>query len=240
MKKKHTTDLVIMRKELKYSISYNQYIIVSNLLKRIMKPDKHNAGGKAGYFIRNLYFDTIDNKTFEEKMAGLEERAKYRLRIYDLNSKWAKFEIKKKFNDMVVKETAIITRKDAIEVQKGNYDILLKYDDQVLNNIYKEFKMSAYHPVVLISYWREAYTFDSNNIRIVFDRFLKSSSVHLDLFKKEPFSTAKIKKGIVVLEIKYTGFMPKFFKKILQQLSASRIAISKYCIGRLDEFEGII
>jgi|SRR3989338_1944240 len=230
---------IIHRKELKFYIPYKEYIVLSNLLKKILVLDKYNKEGQNGYFIRSLYFDTLDNKEFEEKMAGIENRSKYRLRIYDLNDSKVKFEIKRKTNGLIIKETAIITRKDAIELQKRNYEVMLKYNNKVLNKAYKEFKKSQYYPVVIVDYLREAFVFDVNKIRIVFDRFLKSSTLHLDLFGKETFPTQKLKNALVVMEIKYNNFIPEWLKDLVQVPSAERSAISKYCIGRLDKFESV-
>lgn len=232
-------DTKIERKEMKYYIPYIQYIALSSLLSKAMKHDRYNVPMK-GYLVRSLYFDTLDNKSFEEKMAGLEEKTKYRLRIYGLNDKAVKFEIKKKFNDMIVKESALISREDAKQVQNKNYEVLLKYKDPILNKIYKEFKKCLYQPVLLVDYWREAYVWDFNNIRIVFDRFLKSSSLQLDVFNKDVFATRKIKKCMVIMEIKYNNFIPDFIKNMMQIPNFTRSAISKYAIGRLDYYETMI
>ena len=213
---------------------------MSNLLRKVLKRDVHNKNIKKGYYVRSLYFDTLDNESFEDKMAGIEHRTKYRLRIYDTNSKWAKFEIKSRFNNSVSKETAVISRKDAAEIQNMNYEAMLSYNNPVLNKAYQEFKKRRYTPVVMIDYIREAFTYDINKIRIVFDKFLKSSQVQLDIFSRDPFTTQKLKKGIVIMEIKYDGFIPGFLKKILQIPSFERSAISKYCFGRLDYFESIV
>lgn len=228
----------VKRKELKFYISYKEYVVLSNLLKKVLIPDKHNKNDN-GYFIRSLYFDTLDNKEFEDKMAGIEHRSKYRIRIYDLKSHTAKFEAKRKFNEIAFKETVAISREDAIEIQKRNYEVMLKYNNKFLNKAYKEFKKSQYYPVVVIDYLREAYTYDLNNIRIVFDRFLKSSTLQLDLFSKDVFTTQRLNKNLVLMEIKYNGFIPDWLKKIIQIPSAERSAISKYCIGRLDKFEEV-
>ena len=227
------------RKELKYYISNNEYLILSNLLRKVMNEDKHNNEALGGYFIRSLYFDTFDNRAFEEKMAGIEKRAKYRLRIYDVNTKQVKFEIKSKFNDCIVKETAIISREDAIEMQNMNYEVMLKYNNDVLNKAYKEFKKSPYYPVVLTDYLRDAFIGDFNKVRITFDRFLKSISLQLDLFEKDPLLIKQLRKEIVIMEIKFNNFMPEPIKQLLQLPSFERSAISKYCIGRLDNFESI-
>ncbi|MEK6984224.1 MAG: polyphosphate polymerase domain-containing protein [Nanoarchaeota archaeon] len=234
--KKNLIDIRIERKELKYYITYGEYIILSNLLRKVLRQDKHNEAGN-GYFVRSLYFDTVDNRSFEEKMAGLEERSKYRLRIYDTNTQLVKFEIKSKRNNSVIKETAIIGRKDADEIQNGNYELMLKYSDPVLHKAYAEFKKRHYRRVVLIDYFREAFIHDLNGVRIVFDRFLKSTPLQLDIFSNDSFSTQKLRKGLVIMEIKYNRFVPKFLKHMLQIPSFERRALSKYCIGRLDYFE---
>ena len=91
-----------------------------------------------------------------------------------------------------------------------------------------------------MDYSRQAYVWDFNNLRIVFDRFLKSSTLQLDLFNEDSFPTSKIKKGIVIMEIKYNNFMPDFIKNILQISVFARSAISKYAIGRLDYYETLI
>lgn len=233
-------NLKVERKELKYYISYNEYVILSNFLRKILKQDKHNKDSSKGYYVRSLYFDTLGNKSFEDKMAGIEERTKYRIRVYNTKAKWVKFEIKSKFNNSVVKETTVIRRMDAAEVQNMNYEVMMKYNNPVLNKAYQEFKKRHYRPVVMIDYFREAFTYDLNKIRIVFDKFLKSTSIQLDIFHKDPFPTQKLKNGIVIMEIKYNNFIPGFLKQILQIPSFERSAISKYCIGRLDYFESIV
>ena len=231
-------NLPVGRKELKYYISYNEYVVLSNLLRKVMSEDKHNNEALGGYFIRSLYFDTLDNRAYEEKMAGIEKRAKYRIRIYDVNTKQVKFEIKSKFKDCIVKETAIISREDAVEMQNMNYEVMLKYNNRVLNKVYKEFKKSQFYPVVVVDYLREAFTHDFNKVRITFDSFLKSSSLQLDLFRKGPFLIKQLMKGIIIMEIKYNNFMPEPIKMALQLPSFERSAISKYCISRQDKFEG--
>ncbi|MCH8004176.1 MAG: polyphosphate polymerase domain-containing protein [Nanoarchaeota archaeon] len=232
-------NIKINRNELKYYIPYKEYIVLSNLLKKIFQKDKYHKESLGGYLVRSLYFDTIDNKSFEDKVGGIEERSKYRLRIYDTHSKSVKFEIKSKTNYIITKETAIISRNDAEEIQKTNYEVMLKYNNEVLNKVYIEFKKRSYYPVVLVEYLRVAFLYDANKIRVVFDRFLKSTPLQLDLFTDTVFMP-QLKKDIVIMEIKYDNFIPMWIKQLLQVPSFERSAISKYVIGRLDTFGTLI
>lgn len=232
-----TQDLKVVRRELKYYISYKEYLVLSDLLKKVLRQDKHNKDGH-GYFVRSLYFDNLYDRSFEDKMAGIEERSKYRLRLY-AHTQLLKFEIKSRHNDLITKESAVVSREDAEEIQKCNYEAMLKYGNKVLNKAYAEFKKSSYRPVVLVDYLREAFVFDTNEIRIVFDRFLRSSISQLDIFQSGSVLKPQLKKGIVVMEVKYNYFVPNSIKKLIQIKSFSRSAISKYCTGRLDEFENL-
>jgi len=238
MKEKQHHDFQVARNELKYYVSYSEYLIISNMLKKFMQEDRHNKSGK-GYFVRSLYFDTLSDKSYEEKVAGIEERAKYRLRIYDFKGKSAKFEIKNKRNNFTMKDTAIISRKDAIRIQNGDYEAMLEYKDRILNKAYMEFKKQSYRPVVMIDYERHAFVADYNEIRIVFDKFLKSTASCFDIYDKKAFPTKKLKSGLVILEIKFNHFIPDFIKEVLQIPASERSAVSKYSIGRLDNFDAI-
>src|SRR3989338_2254714 len=86
----------LRRKELKFYISYPEYLSLSKMIGLLLMRDFHDKG--KGYLILSLYFDTLDDRDFEDKMAGAQNRAKYRLRIYSTKDKMAKFEIKRKFN----------------------------------------------------------------------------------------------------------------------------------------------
>lgn len=77
----------VFRQERKFLISGEQYYRFSRQFAELFKEDSHN--GKDGYMVRSLYFDTLGNKDFEEKLAGVECRRKMRLRIYSPQSRTA-------------------------------------------------------------------------------------------------------------------------------------------------------
>lgn len=85
------------RHELKYYVNYHQYFIIRQRLKSFMERDKH-AGPTGEYHIRSLYFDDLDNKALSDKLGGLRDRNKYRIRIYNVDDKIIHFE--KKSNRM--------------------------------------------------------------------------------------------------------------------------------------------
>ena len=71
----------VLREEKKFLISIDEFISISHKLGNIMLSDPHN--GTHGYTIRSLYFDTVYDRDYFEKQAGVELRRKIRLRCYD-------------------------------------------------------------------------------------------------------------------------------------------------------------
>lgn len=226
----------VLRNELKYYINYSDYLMISKILGSVLEPDQHSSN-KSGYFIRSLYFDSVDNHSFHEKLAGIENRRKYRLRIYGFNHNTVKFEIKHKLNNNIFKETAVISKKDALRVLNQDYDVLLNYKDKVLNKIYCTFKKEKYFPVVAVDYQREAYVSSLNKIRITFDRFLAKNSTTLDFFNPKMNTLPVLDDNIVIMEIKYNRFLPEWVKKSLQSVRGVQCSISKYCLSRIGDVE---
>ena len=76
----------VMRQEKKYLITLADMYRLSGLLSQVMIRDEH--GGAQGYRIRSLYFDTLNEGDFYDKVEGMELRRKIRLRIYDPDATW--------------------------------------------------------------------------------------------------------------------------------------------------------
>lgn len=223
----------VKRREVKYYICYGDYIKLSLLLRGALNYDEHN-NKDGGYFIRSVYFDSIFDSAFHEKLEGIEKRQKYRLRIYDPDDQKVKFEVKNKMNNSILKETAVISRADAKEVLDQRYDVLLKYNDPTLNKIYCEFKRIPYRQVIMVDYFREAFTWPINNIRITFDKELSRNSTNLDLFSKTVICPRVYDKSTVIMEVKFDHHLPEWIKDIFKSISFTNNAISKYCLSRME------
>ena len=84
----------VFREEKKYLIGMAEALQRSHLLGQVMREDPHN--GVHGYRIRSLYFDTVYDEDYHEKLAGIETRRKIRLRCYDPAAGYAMLEMKQK------------------------------------------------------------------------------------------------------------------------------------------------
>ena len=72
---------MVYRSEIKHEISLaDKFSIISNL-RAVAQPDPH-AGADGKYRIRSLYFDDWRDRALREKIDGVNEREKFRLRLY--------------------------------------------------------------------------------------------------------------------------------------------------------------
>ncbi len=97
------------RHELKYFISQGQYQILSRLLGHVLWPDEH-ADEQNEYHIRSLYFDTISDAALHEKVSGVADRNKYRIRFYNFSDRFIRMECKTKIDTYISKRSVPITR----------------------------------------------------------------------------------------------------------------------------------
>ena len=106
------------RHEIKYTVSAYETQLLKHRLPALLRRDKH-AGAKGCYLIRSVYFDDVDYSAYNEKIAGVKERTKYRIRYYDLDDSVIFFERKSKNGDMTGKDSVKITREQADALLDG-------------------------------------------------------------------------------------------------------------------------
>lgn len=73
----------VYRNEWKYYISLWEGELLKKRLLPFMEIDDHALNGR--YTIRSLYFDDYWNSAYEEKIMGVEDRQKWRIRIYNFS-----------------------------------------------------------------------------------------------------------------------------------------------------------
>ena len=73
-------ELKVFRTEKKYELSLFESEMLFHKLLNVLEGDPYN--GNEAYLVRSLYFDTIYNRDYWQKMDGLSNRRKIRLRVY--------------------------------------------------------------------------------------------------------------------------------------------------------------
>lgn len=223
--------LKVYRHELKYFISFSNQKILAGVLENTLERDP-NGDENNEYWIRSLYFDTVENDDYYDKEIGVMERKKIRLRIYDVNQPRVKIEIKNKYDQYMLKETASLDRDDTLALINGDRDVLLKHNNPILNKVYYFMSRDLYRPAIVVDYDREAYVGPIEDIRVTFDKNIRAGSVDFNLFDPGLNLQPVFEEPTMVVEVKYNHFLPTWIKDILGSCQSERYAISKYCLGR--------
>ena len=218
------------RNEWKYWISWSQYLELRTRLRVVTAPDAH-AGSTGEYMVRSLYFDTRDDEHAFEKLAGLSRRAKYRVRIYDSAQDWGRLEVKHRSGHRVAKENTKLSR-DMIRGLLGG----ATSDDWGASRSLRTLRMALHRriakPSCIVQYTREPYIFGPGNVRITFDKHLKTGAWGHDLFHKSPPLLPVSVPGDLILEVKFDGFLPSVIQRLFPRTISGPSAISKYMLCR--------
>ena len=199
-------------------------------LRRVMIQDSHN--GTQGYSIRSLYFDTLDNSDYQEKVDGILLRRKIRLRIYSPESEFAMLEMKQKEGAYQKKRSLRISRATAEEMAAGNYGGLLPDENPFAAECYGLMQRRCYRPKAVIEYQRMAFIAKENKIRITLDRNIRATESCFRLFSPQLNLYPVMDPFNGVLEVKYNGFLLSYIKALLDGADRSELSVSKYCLGR--------
>lgn len=225
----------VFREEKKFLISVDEFLRHSHRLGLVMNEDPHN--GTHGYIIRSLYFDTVYDTDYFEKLDGVETRRKIRLRCYDPNASYAMLEMKQKQGASQLKRSLRIGRDDAVRLTKGDYSPLLKYSEPFAAECYAMMKCRCYAPKTIVEYNRKAYIAKENKIRITFDNNIVSTESCFDLFSEKLNMNPVLDKYDVVMEVKFNGFLLEYIKRLINGVNKSELSVSKYVLARQNGYQ---
>lgn len=220
----------VFRQEKKYLMNLEDMRRLSWALDPVMKQDPHN--GVHGYRIRSLYFDTLDDADYEDKIDGLELRRKIRLRIYDPAASFALLEMKQKEGEYQKKRSLRLNREDAKQVAQGRYDRLLNYSEPFAAECYGLMHCKCYRPKTIVEYRRKAYIAQENKIRVTLDHQIVATETCWDLFAPDLNLSPVLDAFNGVLEVKYNGFLLSYIKALVNGANRSPLSVSKYCLAR--------
>ncbi len=220
------------RFELKYRLSYVEYLMVRHAILIYMKKDKYTQGkGDKGYYVRSLYFDSDDYRAYHEKMSGDSQRLKLRIRTYNSSEELSpkvRAEIKMRKGNLVLKRSSFVSiegLKNFLRSRSFNDD-----QDQVLIEFEKNARAKILLPKVLIEYYREGYESRlESGLRITFDHRVKSAHSK-ELFPRNPFFREH-NRGFVIMEAKFNDSLPRWMRDLVHSHGLKIIANSKFAQG---------
>ena len=219
----------VYRHELKYLISYREKDIIERRLREFAAMDSHAPDG--GYFVRSLYFDDYWNSAYNEKMGGTLERDKYRIRIYNGSDSVISLERKHKRGSYILKEGAFLSRSETDSILSGDYGFLLSKSELVCRSFYVECMGSVMRPKVIVDYDRIPYVFEPGTVRITFDMRVRSGFMSYDIFDLSIPTYETMDPDMLILEVKYTEFLPQIFRDVIPSGAQIFTAASKFTMA---------
>jgi SPX domain protein involved in polyphosphate accumulation len=237
----------MLRHERKYLVPFYMLNDLRARFSGFVRPDiftEEDMFGKFQYTVRSIYFDSPDLGNYHEKLSGVMDRCKLRVRGYnELEPKeMVVLEVKKKKGNRILKHRTMIPYNRLAEVlETGDVSpyLILRKDQTVTNALdeasrfFFHYKRKNQSPTCLITYEREAYHGKHNpGIRITFDKNMRSK---INPGLPQLFDNDNLRplfKSHFILEVKYfEDNMPAWIKSIIYEFKLRTDALSKYVIG---------
>lgn len=219
------------RYELKFLLTKRKAEILKYRLSLVMDKDINSINPDGEYYIRSLYFDDIFNSAYYEKINGLRNREKYRIRCYNLDDSYISLEMKGKTGDLTYKRRDVITKEEYLLLTTSNYNKIDTTSRGVLNDFIQVMKTKNIKPSVIVDYKRTTYTYPYEDVRITFDEDITSGKFNYDLFSKDINLYNVLEENQVILEVKYNNRLPSFLNDVIKTVPMIRIAVSKFALA---------
>lgn len=227
-----------MRHELKYVISPVQYYMLRSRLIPFMQRDSY-AGADGNYFIRSIYFDSLEKRALEEKEAGISNRKKYRIRFYNNNIERIALECKSKRGSRIEKSSVLLNHKEVNRLLKQDTFGREAMQEGLLGELELLMRNEGFQPVVVVDYLREAYVYPASNVRITFDKEVAAGGV-TDCLSKVRCLPNILPMEHMILEVKYDAYIPEHISALIASVRPVQVAASKYTMCMTHKMEGRI
>lgn len=221
----------VLRTENKYLLTQAQSFSCKHRVASILRADPNN--GLSGYLVRSLYFDTVEDRDYYDKIDGLEDRRKLRLRIYHPDAAFAKLELKEKSGAYQRKRSLTVTREQAELLSTGDFTPLNRSEHPFAIELRNLAVCHAYRPKNVVEYQRCAFLHPTNNIRITFDSNVRAGLVPQSFFAKSPLLCPVLPLENILLEVKFDRFLLSYIKEAASVCDCSPVAFSKYCMAKM-------
>lgn len=195
-----------------------------------MRPDKYAVDGK--YFIRSLYFDTPTDMALREKLDGVSQREKFRIRYYNHNTDLIHLEKKSKLAGLGNKQSAKLTAQEAQKIVDGDLEWMLTSKHGLIRELYSKMQTQQLRPKTIVDYTREPFVYAPGNVRVTIDYDIRTGLGCTDLLNPD-CPTIPAGDSLIILEVKWDEFLPDIIRSSIQLESSRVAAFSKYAQCRI-------
>lgn len=199
-------------------------------LAAVMQRDSHAVDGK--YEIRSLYFDTPSDRALREKLDGVNQREKFRIRFYNYDTSVIFLEKKSKWNNLCSKESTELTEEEVQRLLRGEI-MWMKNTDRVLcRELYAKMVGQGLRPKTIVDYTREPFVFAPGNVRVTLDYAIHTGLQCTDFLNPQAV-TVPAGEDRILLEVKWDEYLPDIIREAVSLESRRAGAFSKYAQCRI-------
>lgn len=225
----------LRRLEFKFPLSHAKAELIKDGLRPFMLEDPHGRGGS--YRVNSLYFDSPTWGCYWEKVFGLKDRKKVRLRYYGETLKEDTpvfLEIKRKNDKEVSKGKAKLPYRACYGLLSGqnlgkNLTGLSEEEPHLIEEFLLMIRKNGMRPKVLVSYWRTAFSDGKKDgFRVTFDSHIMAARSRGLVPRAAP---RELFPGRQVMEVKFSRSVPAWFHLLAAKYGIRRGNFSKYCLG---------
>lgn len=218
------------RHEIKYIISPGDAASIRSNLSAAAHVDPH-AAQRGYYCIRSLYFDDPMDTALHEKLDGVNERRKFRLRYYNDDLSYIMLECKMKRDGVGCKPQERLTLEEAQRMLQGDIAWMATSQRPLLVALYVAMKVDRLTPKTVVAYKRVPFVYGPGNVRVTLDWAIRTGAPR-DFLNPHGL-TLPIEEDVTLLEVKWDSYLPGVIRRATALKSRTPTAFSKYAACRV-------
>lgn len=219
------------RHEWKHEINNSDMIAIRRTMCAVARPDPHAVNGT--YNIRSLYFDNPADKALREKLDGVNQREKFRIRYYNYDTSLIHLEKKSKLGGLCSKQSTTLTYEESQAIVKGNLEWMRDCRARpLLQELYCKMVIQELKPKTIVDYTREPFIYAPGNVRITLDYNIRTGLSCTDFLNPDCI-TIPAGDSPIILEVKWDAFLPSIIRDAVQISGRHQTAFSKYAACRI-------
>jgi hypothetical protein len=225
---------------MKYIVEDRVALGIRDWVRSYLDIDEHGATRpNLSYPVHSIYLDSPDLKLYQSTVNGDKNRFKLRLRFYENRPDAPVFlEIKSRMNNCISKQRSRV-RAEAVSgllaghlpdpahlvSQEPKQLAALQRFCQLVNELRAE-------PRTHVAYLREAWiSREDNSVRVTMDREVRTETDPVARLVPELTNPVLVFGDQVVLELKFTGRFPDWFKELVRIFGLMQCGAAKYADG---------
>jgi len=228
------------RFELKYIVEERVALGIRDWVRSYLDLDEHGATRpNLSYPVHSIYLDSPDLKLYQATINGDKNRFKLRLRFYENRPGAPVFlEIKSRMNNSISKQRSRVKAEAVGILLTGHLPepghlvshepkqlVALQRFCQLVNELRAQ-------PKTHVAYLREAWiSREDNSVRVTLDREIQTETDPVARLVPEMTNPVLVFGNQVVLELKFTGRFPDWFKELVRIFGLMQCGAAKYADG---------